>query len=302
MLSSRDDKDSVNAKSPPVIVAASKHACLSPAFKRNDEAIEIVRETLLNFAVRLRLIPADLGRLKHEPTVSEFVAMATVEEILGLINNQWDPDSPEQEDAADPWGVEGQIVRDSLLSFAQHFALFDACACVKRPCRHTQAPELAPRELIDLLDEEWHDRSGCYNHLASDSDVEHVTRQVERNVRILDACVSRLELSGPALQKWRATRTTRWYREAKRISDHTWKTWLRKMDKNSHVVQALHSARSIAGQLGWSTPDGSDYYEMLCDCFAAILENDIADDEIVAAMYEPLEDVIPLREIRILLD
>lgn len=275
---------------------------ISPRFLRRNEDLENARRQILSFCVDLDLfryaLDPDNPRRADRRLITE---VATVEELLGIVTNQWDPDTNPHQHDADPDRELAAKLKHSLLALAEAFDIFIVPAAL-----------LSQNEpaLWRHFDEEWHNKAGC-SSLCGAAEIPIGERRmaedrIAQNRARLDALRQVWDEVPP--YRWR-TAVTRfeqssgmlWSREARHLADHCLQTWMPEAYRtppDPAIVMIAKEAQSLPIRLGWRPQDAAMLTLALNDVARALLTQKIVSPLVTEALMEPVSHLIDLGDVR----
>lgn len=272
---------------------------LCAKFREHDRRLRRFRHALLHFGHTWGLFENCACGCEHSdcpfPAPIGYVNCAPVEEMLHALLSEWNPDGGRAR-GSDISGMAMRPFRNALLEFAEDFELL-ACQCVRKPCRHSTARALPLDELLELIDEEWHGRAGCLQHMASEGEVLNIRKQQKRNLQLVQAFGERLDAFEEVVPVFRCCRDTLWYREARHLAIHSLDTWLPRVAEERVTRKFLQMCRAVAIDGGWKEPDVSHWVLASRDAYAALLVYRIADPPVTEGLYEAFQRSLPLNEL-----
>lgn len=277
---------------------------LSPIFDLREAHLAEVREVLLSFGNRLNLFAEWICPCGQDDCNGRHPETFPVEQLMAAILTHWDAERYPEQEAADPDGSLTEQLRLAVLAFGRSDS-FDilVCDCGEPTCPKLRADTLTAGELLDLVWLEWMGRSGNYQHMPTQAEIDHVGRLKERNLRLVDALLERIVQVPFAdweglVRRHRYARTTAWYREARHLLDHGREIWMRDITEHPTLKRALVVSLVVPNRAGYSDSEAAPLMLGLRDAFHALLMLDIAHEQVGQALYDALEPLIPLQELQ----
>lgn len=280
----------------------------SARFLAREAALADVRDALLAWGRPLGVFERWVCKCGSPSCLRASDAVFSVDHLLGAAFTFWDPDADFAQAAADPGGARAEMLRTALLAFGDQVDLF-ACACSDPTCLNHRAQQLPAAELIRLSSQNWQARAATFYMMPLREEVQQAYKFVLRNQQLIVLAATRMRYI--PLERWQpvpgrmdAVRASLWTRESREMVRTAATRWAKDALQSGEAMEiARRVAERIAIEGPWSESDDRaaqmrDWLDAIGFAIEALLVVDIADDDFVDALWEPIADVLSIRELK----
>jgi hypothetical protein len=199
-------------------------------------------------------------------------------------------------------------LRQALIALGQAFRLFE-CDCDEPDCPAVTAPAESTADLASTVFVQWYSLGGTLGRDDPDS-MGNGAETAIRNLHTVSAWTERLHSAGladirTAVRAFVSSDLAAWRREAKILATECVEHWIPRPTEQPEVYDAaggrgaLSSVLLVAEAGGWRPDEAAAWLLLANEALLALLTRDLVDPEVTAALYAPMEDLIPLDALRL---
>ncbi len=280
----------------------------SARFLAREAALADVRAALLAWGRPLGVFERWVCKCGSPSCLRASDAVFSVDHLLGAAFTFWDPDADLAQAAADPSGERAETLRAALLDFGDQVDLF-ACACSDPACLNHRAGQLPAAELIRLASQNWQARAATFYMMPLREEMQQAYEFVLRNQQLIVLAATRMRYI--PLARWQpvpgridAVRASLWTRESREMVRTAATRWAKDALQSGEAMEiARRVSERIAIEGPWSQSEDRaaqmrDWLDAIGFAIEALLVVDIADDDFVDTLWEPIADVLSIRELK----
>jgi hypothetical protein len=269
-------------------------------FSSRNDAVAATRAALLETASVLGVLGAFpyTGRLGGGPdrvpeaTIRE---EASVDELLGALNNHWDRTGEGTAAVVELIEALGGRLREALLAFGDAFDLYSFSRARAPETPREVVERYSLDELVAWFDRVWHEQAGCLGHLPSEREEDLVVDQTARNLMLISAFRDELGFSPEVVSNYAKIRPTPLYNEVRLLCRHAIETYFPDAAQDPQIRGARARATEVAADQADDVQEA--FSAAVADAVAGLLTYGIASDPITETLLKPFANVIPLRQL-----